>query len=201
MTNTKFTVMSSTSSPNFDGMKEEGFYLIMNAARSQHATYVLNNFHKNINSEVCIAEYYRNQGDISNMIKWCEIAINKSNDPFALMKLGGHYQKIEQYDQMMKYYLVLLELYPKYQSVYSNLGIYYENELKDIEKSVELYLKGHELGNITCTVNLAKHYYEKGDEEKGTELMKYARARGYSGEARFELKYLKRTFSDKSWYD
>jgi TPR repeat protein len=106
---------------------------------------------------ICIAQYYQNVKDYDNMIKYCEKAINVSNDVNAMMKLGYYYQAISiDYDKMKKYYDMVVTTNPNHGSVYHNLGLYYEDIEKNIEKAKELYTKGHDVGDIDCAYNLGK---------------------------------------------
>ena len=87
------------------------------------------------------------------------MAIEKGNN-VAMYNLALHYEKIKDYEQMKKYYLMAIE--KEDSDAMYNLANYYK-KIKDYEQMEKYYLMAIEKGNNVASERLIS-YYEKNKE-------------------------------------
>jgi tetratricopeptide (TPR) repeat protein len=75
------------------------------------------------------ADYYRNNKDYPNMIKYYKLAVEIGNDLPSMAILGSHYETMGDISNMRKYYFMAIKH-----------GIFYADDKKDNDLSIDPFL-------------------------------------------------------------
>jgi tetratricopeptide (TPR) repeat protein len=121
--------------------------------------------HGDVMSYINLGNQYFFMKDYSNMITIFDQCIELYKEPSAMIGLGRYYEQIKEYDDAIKYYLMVLEdrngqqiTKEIYLTAICNLANLYEI-MNNLEDAIKIYLIGIEIKHsIFCMISLARLY-------------------------------------------